>query len=94
MKYHAQLTREDGKTVGLAGNECIDIDIKDGNRYIARLTVREGKVYDEQDNELFDSYKGSKRESDDIEAREYKSEATKWCERNINGICEQCKLLP
>ena len=48
MKYHAQLTREDGKTVGLAGNEYIDIDIKDGNRYIARLTVRDGKVYDEQ----------------------------------------------
>ena len=52
MKYHAQLTREDGKIVGLAGNEYIDIDIKDGNRYIARLTVRDGKVYDQQDNDI------------------------------------------
>ena len=54
MKYHAQLTREDGKTVGLAANEYIDIDIKDGNRYIARLTVRENDdgqvhVFDRED---------------------------------------------
>jgi hypothetical protein len=52
MKYSATLTRPDGKTVTLAANDWLDIDIKDGSRYIARLTVRDGEVYDEDDNEI------------------------------------------
>ena len=56
MRYSCTLTREDGKTVLLAANDYIDIDIKAGQRYIARLTVREGEngptVYDDNDHEI------------------------------------------
>jgi hypothetical protein len=56
MKYSTTLTREDGKTITLAANEYIDIDIKAGNRIIASLTLREGEhgptVFDSNDIEL------------------------------------------
>ena len=45
MKYSATLSRKDGKTVVLSANEYIDIDVKDGNRLIASMTVRDGHVY-------------------------------------------------
>ena len=51
MKYAVTLTRADGKTVLLAANEYIDIDIKQGNHYIARLTVRD----DDQGTGVYDS---------------------------------------
>lgn len=52
MKYSVKLTREDGKTVTLAANEYIDIDITEGNRRIFTLTLRNGKLYDQHDNEI------------------------------------------
>lgn len=56
MKYSTTLTRSDGKTVLLAADEWIEIDIKAGNRSIARLTVREGDngptVYDKNGSEI------------------------------------------
>lgn len=52
MKYSATLSRPDGKTVTLAANDWLDIDIMDGNKRIAALTVRDGQVYDENDSEL------------------------------------------
>ena len=52
MRYSCTLTRPDGKTVLLAADEWIDIDIKAGMRYIARLTVRDGKVYDDNDYDI------------------------------------------
>ena len=40
MKYSVKLTREDGKTVTLAANDYIDIDVNAGNNRIASLTLR------------------------------------------------------
>lgn len=57
MKYYAEIQSERGKVVGTGGNEYLDIDIKVGNKILARLTVREGEdgeahVYDENDNDI------------------------------------------
>jgi hypothetical protein len=52
MKYSATLTREDGKTVLLAANEYIDIDVKAGSRYIARLRVNDNAVRDAYGNDI------------------------------------------
>ena len=56
MKYSVKLTRKDGKTVTLAANEYIDIDVEERNKLIARMRVQDGKVYDDelsvQDNEI------------------------------------------
>ena len=56
-RLFAVIENEQGKRASKAGNEYLDIDIKAGNAYIARLTVREGEdghvhVYDELDREL------------------------------------------
>ena len=55
MKY--SVTLDNGrKSITLASNEYIDIDIKDGNKYIARLILRQGServgVFDENDNDI------------------------------------------
>lgn len=55
MKYSATLSRSDGKTITLASDEWIDIDIKDGNRYIARLTVRDGDITTDRDIRMEDA---------------------------------------
>lgn len=51
MKY-AIIADNGRKSITLASNEYIDIDIKDGNKYIARLTVRDGKLYNEADDDI------------------------------------------
>ena len=56
MKYSVKLTREDGKTVTLAANEYIDIDVNAGNRRIAALTLRDSEygpaVFNENDRDI------------------------------------------
>ena len=56
MKYSVKLTRENGKTVTLAANEYIDIDVNAGNRRIAALTLRDSEygpaVFNENDDDI------------------------------------------
>lgn len=40
MKLYAEVTNENGKTAGTGGNEWLDVDIKVGNQFIARFTLR------------------------------------------------------
>ena len=55
MKY-AIIADNGRKSITLASNDYIDIYIKDGNKYIARLTLRQGServgVFDENDNDI------------------------------------------
>lgn len=52
MKLYARIENEAGKVDGMGGNEYLDIDITAGNKVIARLTVRDGHVYNENDNDI------------------------------------------
>ena len=56
MKFSVYLSRRDGKTITLAADEYIDIDVKAGARYIARLTLRDGEtgptIYNENDDDI------------------------------------------
>lgn len=57
MKLYATITSDKGTQKGTGGNEYLDIDIKVGNDFLARLTVREDangafKLYDEDDTEI------------------------------------------
>lgn len=59
MRY--AIVADNGKRQAkIASDEYLDLDIKDGNKFIARLTVRDGKIYDENDLPLhfhdFDNY--------------------------------------
>ena len=56
MKYFIKLIREGGKTVTLAANEYIEIEINASNRRIAALTVRDSEygtaVFNENDRDI------------------------------------------
>jgi len=53
MRYYITATRhDDGKQVGLAGNGTLTLNISDGAKVIARLTVFDGKVWDRDNNEI------------------------------------------
>ena len=40
MKLYATITNEKGKTEGVGGSEYLDIDIKVGNKFVGRFTLR------------------------------------------------------
>lgn len=57
MKYSARIESEQGKPRIVVGNEYLDIDIMEGNRSIAKLTVRPNEngiatVYNENDDDI------------------------------------------
>jgi hypothetical protein len=51
MKYSV-IADNGRKSVTIVSDNVIDIDIKDGNKFIARLTVRGGKVFNENDDDI------------------------------------------
>ena len=51
MKLYATIENERGKREGIGGNEWLDIDIRVGNQYLARFTVKE---YEDGKYHLFD----------------------------------------
>lgn len=51
MKY-AIIADNGRKRVTIASDDYIDLDITEGNRRIFTLTLRNGKLYDQHDNEI------------------------------------------